>query len=275
MHGDALVSTSIRFANPPVAEVAFSSSFQTSKLMSAAFIGIFWAHVREEFPDFSENSPLPAVVEGPSQGVAIPMMPQLQMLNLPPLRRAVFKSKDGRHIIQLQQDKFILNWTRGTNLTYPDFATAFSEFESKLGFLNAALLAENFGEMTENQYELVYVNLIGPGNGLELVGEGGLLVDHTRRSDGERFLPAPSGFNWTSSYELPSGFGRLHITAWPVLVPPKNERRVRLDMVARGIPPPEAESGRREWFHLAHDWIVEGFTDATPEILHSRVWKRL
>jgi uncharacterized protein (TIGR04255 family) len=274
MYGDALMSTSIRFENPPVQEVAFSASFETPKLMSAAFVGIFWSQLRREFPVLSENSPIPPVVEQPLLGTSIPLVPQVQMLNLPPLRRAVLKSEDGKHIMQLQQDKFILNWTRGDKLTYPDFVTALAEFESKLELLNTALLAEGFGRMSENQYELVYVNLVGPDNGLELVGEGGLLVDHSRKPGNTRFLPAPSGFNWTSSYDLPNGFGRLHIAAQPVLIPPKNERRVRLDMVARGYPPPEAKAGRREWFLLAHDWIVEGFTDSTPEILHSNVWKR-
>src|SRR5260370_23658438 len=147
MHGATLMSSAIKFENPPVQEVAFSVSFQTPKPMSAAFIGIFWSQVRQEFPDLSEGPPIPAVVEAPSEGVAVNFMPQFQMLNLPHLRRAILKSKDGRYIIQLQQDKFVLNWTRGKSKTYPDFETAFSEFESQLKLLNSTLQAEGFGEI--------------------------------------------------------------------------------------------------------------------------------
>ena len=275
MHGETLMSSPIKFQNPPVGEVAFSVSFQTPKPMSGAFIGIFWSQVRDKFPDLSEVSPIQAVIEGPSQGAMVTAIPLLQMVNIPPLRRAILKSQDGRHIIQLQQDRFILNWTRGKSTTYPDFETAFSEFESQLALLKKTLRAEGFGEADDNQYELLYVNLIGPENGLALVGEGGLLADHTRHSKGERFLPDPSGFNWTSTYPLPNEFGRLHITAQAVLVPPDSKRHVRLDLVARGFPPTGGEASRRQWFQLAHEWIVEGFTDSTPAILHKEVWKRL
>jgi uncharacterized protein (TIGR04255 family) len=233
----------------------------------------FWSQIRKHFPDLSDNPPLPLVVEAPSQGSAVNVTPPFQMLNMPPLRRAVLKSGDGRHIIQIQQDKFILNWTRGKSKTYPDFETALSEFESHLSLLNKTLQAEGFGETVEAQYELMYVNLIGPDNGLALVGEGGLLVDHARDSRSNRFLPIPSGFNWTSSYDLPNEFGRLHVSAQPVLVPPENQRRVRLDMVARGFPRNDAGADRKVWFHLAHDWIVRGFADSTSPTLQKEVGK--
>jgi uncharacterized protein (TIGR04255 family) len=269
------VSSPIKFEDPPVQEVAFSASFQTPKMMSGAFIGTFWSQVRERFPDLSENSPIPALIEAPSQGTEVNVAPQLQILNMPSLRRSILRSTDGRHIIQIQQDKFVLNWTRGKSKAYPDFETAFSEFASNLELLSKNLKAEGFGQPIYNQYELQYVNLVGPDNGLAIVGEGGLLVDHTRRSTTDRFLPNPSGFNWTSSYQLPNEMGRLHMIAQAVLVPPKNQRHVRLDVVARGFRPDSDDFNMEQWFKIAHEWIVSGFTDSTSPILQTQAWKRL
>src|ERR1700736_5514546 len=148
MHGETLMSSPIKYQTPPVTEVAFSASFETPKPMSAAFIGIFWAQIREDFPKLTENSPLPIVTESPKDSVSTATLQmQVQMLNLPPLRRTILTSHDGRRLIQIQQDKFISNWKRGESSTYPDFEAALVVFDSMLGRLSKALLAEEFGEI--------------------------------------------------------------------------------------------------------------------------------
>jgi hypothetical protein len=48
---------------------------------------------------------------------------------------------------------------------------------------------------------------------------------------------------------------------------------IRLDMTARGVND-EATTKMREYFDLAHDWIVNGFADVTTPTMQEKVWRR-
>jgi uncharacterized protein (TIGR04255 family) len=221
----------------------------------------------------SEGAPTPLIFETSSAAGAQNATSPIQMLNMPPLRRTILRTSDGRRVMQLQQDRLVLNWPRGQASAYRDFRSALQEFEAKADLLFQSLREENIGQASTNQYELVYVNLIGPENGLSLVPETALLIDHTRQ-DGTRFLPPPVGFNWSSTHELPDRMGRLHIIAQAVLVPPANNRHVRLDLVARSFTPLAAGIARAQWFELAHEWITRGFADSTADVLQTHSWRR-
>ena len=55
-----------------------------------------------------EHPPLPPVIEalGPVSTL------ELQLGNVPPLRRSWLISKDGRSLLQIQEDRFLFNWKK-------------------------------------------------------------------------------------------------------------------------------------------------------------------
>ncbi|MEX3954164.1 TIGR04255 family protein [Paraburkholderia sp. EG287B] len=263
----------VKFTRPPIYEVACGIHFSSERPLVTAHIGAYWEHVRDKFPKAEDAPPLQSVVEQPGGGA----MPVFEFSNLPPLRRAWLFSADGRNLIQLQQDRFIFNWKRESlSDPYPSYAVVIDQFETQLAEFSTFCREIGVGELSVRQFELAYVNHISASNGLGAAATSDtLLVDHVRSADATRFLPEPEGFNWMTSYVLPRGFGRLHITAQSASQIPTQERFVRLDLTARGISSDLSPTGKREWFDVAHEWITHGFADVTaPAMQTAEYWGR-
>jgi len=262
--------TPVKFDRPPVVEVACGVLFANKTPIQTAHVGAFWARVKSTFPRVEDAPPLPTILE--EQGNAIT---EIEWNVLPPLRRAWLVSGDGRHLIQIQQDRFLFNWKRSLDEDlYPSYDTVIKEFEKHLSSFLSFLDDVGVGRPSYRQFELTYVNHITAKNGLESVSLNDLFVDHKISSSSQRFLPQPEGFNWATSYPLPDDAGRLHIVAQSAVNTSTEEKIIRLDLVARGIPSDASEAGRRPWFDMAHEWITHGFADVTSSVLHNEIWKR-
>ena len=264
-----------KFEKPPVIEVAFAVTFRTPKPLQTIHLGLFWKTIQERFPNFSDHPPTQGVVETAPSAVPGPQV-QFTIGQLQPLRRIMLASDKENNLLQLQQDRLIFNWKRSpSDSGCPDYASAYADFDGLLNRFEQFLKTENIGDLTYIQYELQYVNLIGQESGLNVVDEASVFVDHTRDTSRKRFLPPPMGYTWSTSYPLPEDSGRLHMMAQAVLVPPKMERHIRYDIVARGIPSSGKDTSRSHWFTTAHDWITNGFEDATSTKLHQSAWNKL
>jgi uncharacterized protein (TIGR04255 family) len=262
----------VRFNRPPVVEVVCSVQFTLARPLNSVDQGLYWETIRGDFPRVEDAPPINTAFEGFGQTDEV----SLEVLKLPPLRRSWFLSQDGSNLIQLQDNRFVFNWKRAkSDATYPSYDVVIAAFEQRWTAFEAFLLREKQCAPTCQQFELTYVNHIGPDNGLSLVGETGPLVDHIRNDRPDRFLPVPEGFNLVTTYLLPNRWGRLRVNAQMAIREPGNERIVRLDMTARGIPGDIASKDRRAWFDLAHEWITHGFADSTNPILHGNAWERI
>lgn len=266
----------INFKKPPVVEVAcgvFFARTNPSKLLKSAHIGLFWQLIREQFPNLEEAPLLPAIIEPKSAQEATQFNFEITPIPQP---RYVLSTKEGNTILQIQSDRFILNWRRiQPNDVYPRYKKVFAEFNSLFLKFQAFLKENDFGTLIYRQFDLVYVNLIGSDNGLDKLGFGGLFVDHIRNESSKRFLEPPLSYNWLTTYVLPKNWGRLHVNAmagW--FTAPMNRNAVRLEITARGIPDQITEEARLEWFKIAHNSIVKGFEDTTVERLQTEDWEK-
>jgi uncharacterized protein (TIGR04255 family) len=267
------MSTPVKYDNPPVVEVVCGVMFSGTPVQTV-HIGAYWDRVRAEFPKVEDAAPLSPVVEEDGQPVAL-----FEWSTLPPARRAWLYNADGSHLLQIQEDRFLFNWkhTLGAN-GYPSYKFVFAEFEKHLQAFVNFMRNECGRDLTYRQFEMTYVNHITKENGLTPGAESALLIDHVVQG-GARFLPEVENFNFSKSYRLPNGSGRLHIVAQTASRAPGNERMVRLDLVARGIPANFGETNdgdlaRKKWFDVAHEWITHGFADVTSLDIQKNIWKR-
>lgn len=253
----------VKYDRPPVVEVACGINFTLERPLKSGHAGLYWSKVAEEFPRCEDAPPIAKIVE--SADVMATSF-QVEILDLPDLRRTWLLNADGTHLIQLQEDRFIYNWKRAhENATYPSYQQVIAGFRKQWELYKAFLSDQGLGTPMPVQLDLTYFNV--------LTGLPSYFRDHVRVVEDGRFLPEPEAVNWRSQYVLPDASGRLHVQAVTALEPASRKRVIRLDVLARGLPKDMSESGCAAWFDMAHEWITQGFTDLTTPDAHA-LWGR-
>jgi uncharacterized protein (TIGR04255 family) len=264
----------VRFKRPPVIEVVCGVQFATPAItLKTAHVGLLWQQFASDFPVVEDVPPFMQPLEqlGPV-GADVTFAP-IQFSNIPPLRRSWFVNVAGDLLIQLQDDRLLFNWKRASNdVPYPSYDVVIEKFEEVWKIFRRFVEDAKVGTVELRQFELTYVNHIDPEHGFKDVPIGGLFVDH-RMVSGARFLPAPDGIDWKTSYPLPDENGRLYVGIKTASRTSDRARVIRMDLTARGAPKSATEESRRAWFDLAHDWITNGFADLTTAEMH-KIWER-
>lgn len=138
-----------KFKNPPIIELVIGIQFN-KKVISLADIFTFFNHIKNEYPQIQEHPILPTIVEkigGPNE------MKFLSGFN----SRKFFISKSNDKLIQIQPDRFLLNWRKNVNNNkYPSFSNIYTEF---MKYLN---LIDKISKCKENvnQLEITYIDHI-------------------------------------------------------------------------------------------------------------------
>lgn len=262
----------VDYKHPPVVEVVFGVTFG-NEVPATALLGGFWNTVRSEFPNTNDQKPLPHTIEG-SPGTE----ERITISSLPQPRRVWMWSDDHDWLIQLQPDRFLINWKRNkSHDPYPNFDRIFDTFRKYLNQFESYIAEFTEGELEHVQYELTYVNQIDVDTGLEGVSVFDVHVDHLRSDKDARFLGRPFAFRWLDVYTLPDEWGALRVTTQHVASEDRRPVGVRVELSAKGFPSSsgaEANAGLDKWFDKAHEWVVQGFSDITNRHLQNLKWER-
>ena len=249
------------YDSPPVVEVAIGAQYLPLERFRAAHVGLYWGTVKEEFPQLDERPPLPhnrLDLENPIN----PRQIRLELSDRPDLPRSWFISESGGRLLQLQRDRFVMNWRKtADDDEYPRYPAIKGDF-IRLWEAYADFLSENeIGSPSLDLLELTYVNFIPQGDGWEDMGQVGevfMPLNWSTRSD---FLPVPKTLSTAWVFMLPKHAGQLSVELRPVA--PENEPlRLRLSLTVTGAPADLEDTGAfANWFDLAREWIVRGFAD--------------
>ena len=190
--------------------------------------------------------------------------------------RMWFIKKEENMLIQLQDDKFFLNWRRiQEEEAYPRYNAIINAFKTNFGIFQKFLEEEKLGLVNPVKCELTYINHIPKTEGWESLGDISEVFRDFTWSSNERFLPPPVGLGGQASFSLPKDKGRLNVTLQqgarkidkhPILV---------LQLTATGLGADKSMDAVWEWFEVAHEWIVCGFTDLTGATIQKDIWQRI
>lgn len=132
-----LKSTGRQFDAPPVFETALSLQFEELEDFRTVHFGRFHELVRESFPIAEDHSRADRIVEEFPKA----LRPRLQLVPKPPgPERVWFRDRtDGTLLLQVQPDRFALNWRRSSDCEdYPSFVVNgkrfVEEFQRFVGF---------------------------------------------------------------------------------------------------------------------------------------------
>jgi uncharacterized protein (TIGR04255 family) len=272
---DSLSSGLPQFAKPPVVEVAISVQFEELKRFKLIHFGLLWEHLRDRFPSTEHQPPLAPVVE--LFGVPPTRRLELRVEEAFPIGRCWYGSVDGNRLVQVQPDRFILNWRKlDAETQYPSYDHLRGEFERELGIFIDFVHASQLGEFEPTQCEVIYVNHLPAGDARAPRLELSSIVAAWSGNASGQYLPdiEDARLAWQYRFEEDGApLGRLHVQLNTAVREPDSQFVVALQLTGRGDPGGSDLDSVLRFTDRAHEWIVNGFAEITTPGMH-QLWER-
>lgn len=251
------------YKNPPVNEVVSGVHFTPDDKLRITHFGLLWEKFRDDYPTIQHAVPIASGKETMLIDQAIGL----------PLPRVWFINKTDDQVIQFQIDRFYFNWRRKKG-EYPRYAHVIKQFENVRNIIESFFSEYGLGKLEPIECELTYINHIPIGQGWKEINDiPNIFSDFVWKENNNRFLPNPQKINWVSEFDLPEQKGHLIVSLKQAIRADDKVPLLVLELKTQGISESLDEASIREWFDLAHKWIVQGFTDLTsPEI--QKIWER-
>jgi len=251
------------YKQPPVNEVVCGLRFEPLLQLKVPHIGLLWEKFRHEYPVAQHAIPIAtdaSLLVDETTGV--------------PLPRIWFIGKADNELFQLQLDRFYYNWRqRGDD--YPRYPSIIEKFEKGKRQLDAFTEELQLGTIKPVEFELTYINHIPTGQGWEIIDDlPKVIQDFTWQKEKHHFLPNPANVAWQVRFELPDGKGSLIVKLNQATRKVDGVPGLILELAAKGFGEEKTAKAMRNWFDLAHEWIVRGFTDLTAKEIQQTIWKR-
>lgn len=261
------------FRHPPVVELALGVQFKPLPGFHSAHLGLFWNTVRDRYPSFDERAPL-----DPARETFEPVVRQGFQIQVSqsPLLRGWFLSAGGDRLVQVQQDRFVLNWRRtDADATYPSFDKCLEDFVAEFEGFRSFVGEEQCGPLIPEQCEVTYVDQIDPGNVWKQHGRVGCVFRIWKDpEDG----PEPEDVEFSVRHRIVDGkgrpLGRVHTHLRPKWRMADRQPILELRLTARGAPVSDRVEGVADFLRLGHDRTREIFLWLTTEEIQKE-WGRL
>jgi uncharacterized protein (TIGR04255 family) len=266
------------FERPPVVEVALSVQFQSLRRLRPFELRAFWESRKAQYPTYEEHPPLGRIVLDSVDEGRAQMALQLEVSLLPPPVRYWFLNAAQTHLLQVQHDRFGVNWRRKSpGDEYPRFSRIRETFMTELEHFLAFLKSEDLGSLEPDACEVTYVNHVSPPSDEDMSAWLASVVRPWRGMlDGCRVGGVGEVMlQWR--HRVPSSQGQpggaLGVIISPALNSATGETVLAMQMVSRGRPTSGAPDDIAAFMDAGRRWIVEGFVDMTTPFAH-RIWGR-
>jgi len=252
------------YKNPPINEVVCGMRFQTPDKVHIAHVGLLWDKFRQEYPIIQHAPPI-ASAKGEIQ---------IDIRTGIPLPRVWFINRADDQLIQFQFDRVYFNWRRREN-DYPRYSHVIKNFLNVHNSLERFFKEFDLGELRPIEYELSYINHIPKGQGWNTIDDlPKVFWDFVWKQITGRFLPNPVNIAWRTAFPLPEAKGSLAVNLKEATRADDKIPLFVLELKASGIDESKNIGALREWFDLAHEWIVRGFADLTTSEVQKVCWER-
>ncbi len=251
------------YQNPPVNEVVCGMRFDPTDNLRITHFGLLWDKFRADYPIIQHAPPISSA-KGKiliDQRIGIP------------LPRVWFINKSDDQLIQFQIDRFYFNWRRKKS-DYPRYDHVIKQFENIRNTIVTFFSEFELGELKPVECELTYINHIPKGQGWNTIDDlPRIFSDFLWKKNKKSFLPNPQKVAWETGFTLPEQKGYLIVNLKQATRTEDKIPLLVLELKTRGIGESKSKEAIREWFDLAHEWIVRGFADlTTPKI--QKIWER-
>jgi uncharacterized protein (TIGR04255 family) len=251
------------YKNPPINEVFCGMQFHPPDNFRITHIGSLWNKFRDDYPNIQHAFPIAS-----AKGEII-----LDNATGAPLPRVWFINELDDQLVQFQINRFYFNW-RHKERDYPRYKHVIERFENVRDIIKDFFVEFNLGELNPIEYELSYTNHIPKGQGWDTIDDlPSIFSDFVWKKTNDRFLSNPEKVAWQTEFSLPENNGHLIVSLKQGVRTEDKVPLLILTLKTQGVCKSPKKEVVREWFDLAHEWIVEGFTDlTTPKI--QGIWEK-
>ena len=255
------------YERPPVTEVALTVQLDEDigfRSLDLAAIAACWA---DDLPDVQERDRLPKLDVDPDDPETTP-----DRAELPETPRLWLQNESRDHVLQIQQDRIAVNWSKSdADDDYPRYETiraflvdAWQRLEAKLDDLGLTLPPPWI-------CQVMYINELGASHGWRSSADTAKLISPWDGSMSDDFLPADRHEGVLLHFHLPEHQGWVNIDGRTADV---GGRIFVLTLVSEGWPASSDLNGVLGFMDLAHEWIVKAFTSVTTPGAHQE-WRRI
>lgn len=262
------------FKTPPLVEVVVGIQFARLKAMGVVHLGRVQRLFSDQFPTFEDRPRLDPGFEiiGPAVstikleiGAGAPQPPRLWLWN-----------EMKTQLIQIQSDRFILNWRRvDLNHQYPHFEDIYEQFNTYLGLFTDFLETENIGSIRVNQCEINYINQIRAMEGDDLWADPSVALRIANQSDWADPETPPEDLRLQVRNVLVRNdeeLGRLIVDCQPARSA-EDEQILHMSVAVRGRPWGGSLSEINEFIFWGREKIVHRFVNVTTK-RYQEYWGR-
>ncbi|MDC0936381.1 TIGR04255 family protein [Pirellulales bacterium] len=255
------------FESPPVVETALSIQFTGIKRWQAIHFGLYFHEIRDRFPEFHQEPPLPPLVETVPPA---PREPKIQFKSAPIVGRGLYTAADQNQLIQVQDNRFALNWRQEEECAeYPRFAynrdVLMAEFKGFATFCSK----EGLGTPEPSFVEVLYVNRLQPQDGESIPELIDAVFDGVSANTGHTTLPPLELMTLNRTFVLEDGAGRLYAEIGVGYTKSQESQEILFKLTSRL----RHETGDLvDTIQVAHDWLIKGFVSLTREDCRKTRW---
>jgi uncharacterized protein (TIGR04255 family) len=260
------------FDQPPVAEVALSVQTAPNAGLHAAHMGAFWdANLRDDYPLTQDQPAAPPSIESFEN---VSWTPTVMFGLGVPTGRQWYLSPDQTRLVQLQNDRLVLNWRRLESDDYPHYDQLRAELERVASLLSGFLEQRDLQRQPVVQAEVTYINQIPVEEPIADLSDIGALLGPLRPSwPGDIGTPETMQFEQRFRLDGPAGKpARLYVAVAPGVLA-DGRSYLSLNLVVRGAPAGQTTLDALEWMDFGHNQIINTFADITTETMR-RKWRQ-
>lgn len=263
-----LRSSDHRFLSPPVFETALAIQFDELDTFRAIHFGLFYERVAERFPIVEDLPRTEPIIE------RFPLQFRQMKFGIKESKgpeRVFFRDKeDGALLIQLQPDRFGLNWSRASlNDPYPNFSQNGPLFLAEFAKFAQFCQDQKLGALRPNLCEVVYVNHIFPKPDESVIECMENVLVNVQLTHCEDDLPSAELASFNRVYPISDQKGRWYAEAGLGRHADHGEF-VALKITARILHKDGEDVAAN--IQQAHDTVVNGFVAVTTKDARMTRW---
>jgi len=220
------------YASPPVVETILGVQFDRLAKLKNAHLGAFWKTLGADWPNVSDQPPIPEQTERFEESAAWADAPQISF-NSEFASRLQIRNAEADRMIQLQNGRFHYNWMRQDSALYPRYNVIRPAFEAYLTRFMTFIQQEGLGKFRPNQWETTYINQIPEGTIWQTPSDWGFFRPLAHIPSIDSVIQA-EGFTGEWTFLIPDRRGRLHVSWQRRLRRSDSKSVIALTFTARG-----------------------------------------